>query len=80
MYTVYILRSILNKRYYIGSTSNLELRLRQHNAGKTKSLLKYLPVKVIYSEIYKTQLEAVRRELQIKSYKGGEAFKRLITK
>ncbi len=79
MYSVYILQSVrFMKRHYIGYTNNLEVRMEQHNSGKTESLLRYIPMRVIHIEEYKTRLEAMRREKQIKSYKGGQAFKRLI--
>ena len=77
-YTVYILQSFKNDRHYIGHTNNMEYRLWQHNTGKVKSTKGYLPWKIIYTEVYKTKSEAYKRELEIKSYKGGILFKRLI--
>ena len=78
MFYVYILKSLKNDGYYIGSTKHLEQRLIEHHLGKTKSLKYRLPLKLIYYEKYPTQIEARKREKQIKSYHGGEAFKRLI--
>ncbi len=78
MYHVYILRSQKTGRHYIGSTQNLKLRLQQHNENKTRSIRQQGPFKVIYKEECNTLSEARIRELQIKSYKGGEAFKKLI--
>lgn len=43
MYYVYILKSSLNQRYYVGHTDNLEKRLKQHNAGRTPSTKPYRP-------------------------------------
>ncbi len=80
MYIVYILKSLKINRYYIGHCGDLEIRLRRHNKGLVKSTKKFKPWKIIYSEVFDTRSEAYRRELQIKSYKGGEAFKRLIRK
>ncbi len=37
-----------------------------------------MPWELIYIEKFNNKIEAVKREKQIKSYKGGEAFKRLI--
>jgi len=37
-----------------------------------------LPLRLIYQEEYSTRVEAAKREKTIKSYKGGNAFKRLI--
>ncbi|HNX68404.1 MAG TPA: GIY-YIG nuclease family protein [Candidatus Omnitrophota bacterium] len=78
MWYVYILRSERTGRYYVGHTEDLHARLNQHNAGKTRSLKAHLPLKIIYSEELSSKQEAYRRERQIKSYKGGEAFRRLI--
>jgi len=78
MYYLYIIQSLSNKRYYIGHTKNLNIRFRQHNSGKVKSTKSGIPWKIIYIEQYQTKAEAYKRELQIKSYKGGRAFKTLI--
>ena len=79
MYQVYIIRSIKFGRYYVGSAANAKMRLDlEHNKGKVKSTKAYLPWELIHTEEFTTRAEAVRRERQIKSYKGGEAFKRLI--
>jgi putative endonuclease len=77
MYIVYILRNKLNNRYYIGSTNNLSRRLEEHNRGQSQSTRNGI-WEVIYTEELITYSEAVRREKQIKSYKSGNAFKRLV--
>ena len=78
MWVTYILQSQKTGRYYVGHTGDLKERLRQHNSGKTRSLKAHLPVQVIHVEEFPDKQEAYFRERQIKSYKGGEAFKRLI--
>ncbi len=78
MYKVYILYSEKNKKYYIGHTENLAVRLGKHNTGQVKSTKSGRPWIVVYTEEYETKQEAYGREFQIKSYKGGEAFKKLI--
>jgi putative endonuclease len=79
MYYVYILKSIIFNHHYIGYTNNLDKRLTEHNAGKVKSTKKYLPWEIIYTEVFNSKPEAYKRELKIKSYKGGNAFKNLIS-
>ena len=59
---------------------DIEVRLAQHNRGKTRSTKSGIPWVVIYSEEYNSRKEAYKRERQIKSYKGGNAFKKLIDK
>jgi putative endonuclease len=78
MYFAYILRSQKNGRYYIGSTEDVEKRLVRHNSGRNKSTKFGMPWEVIRKEQYATRQEAYKREFQIKSYKGGQAFKNLI--
>ena len=78
MYRVYVLRSLKDNKHYIGYTNNLERRLQDHARGKSSSVKLRGPFKLIFNEQCSTKLEAIRRERQIKSYKGGEAFKRLI--
>ncbi len=78
MYKVYILKSQIYSRHYIGHTDNINNRLIRHNKGYVKSTKNYRPWNILYTEEFKTKQEACKRELQIKSYKGGEAFKKLI--
>ena len=78
MYYVYILKSEMDNRYYIGSTENLEMRLKAHNRGSVKSTKNRRPLQLVWSEKYFTRAEAMKREKKIKSYKGGEAFKLLL--
>ena len=78
MYYVYIIRSLKNNRYYTGSTNNLKRRIKEHNSNKTKSLKNKGPFTLIYQEAYKTLKKARARETEIKSYKSGNAFKKLI--
>ncbi len=78
MFTVYILQSLKNSRYYIGHTENIILRLKRHNNSLVRSTKSYVPWKIIYTEEYNTKSEAYRRELEIKSYKSGIKFKKLL--
>ena len=80
MFSVYILKSNQFDRYYIGCTKNLSNRLNLHNKGKVRSTKAYCPWEVVYFENYKIKEEAFKREKKIKSYKGGEAFKRLLSR
>lgn len=77
-YTVYILKSYKTGRYYIGQTSDVPSRLERHNQGRNKSTKNGQPWKLVYTENCTSRGEAFKREKQIKSYKGGEAFKKLI--
>ena len=70
---------MVRDRFYIGNTADLDKRLKEHNAGRTKSTKAYVPWKVIYTENYETKSQAVRREFEIKSYKSGIKFYSLVS-
>ena len=78
MFFTYILENSVNHRRYIGSTNDIDRRLEEHNRGQTKSTRQKGVWKVIYREEFDTALEAKLREQIIKSYKDGNALKRLI--
>ena len=77
-YYVYILKSLKDHKYYIGSTSDVEKRLLFHNNGFQRSTNHRTPFILVYTEELTSKIEALRREKQIKSYKGGMAFIRLL--
>jgi len=79
MFTVYALHSPAYNKIYIGYTSNLELRLTQHNSTSDKGFTtKYRPWVVIHTENFATKKEAMTREKQLKTAKGREFIYSLI--
>ena len=80
MFYVYILKNnkIIWCRNYIVHTKDIEKRVKEHNSKRVRSTKAFVPWKVVYTETYNTKSEAFKREQQIKSYKSGEAFKKLI--
>ena len=77
-YYVYILQSLKDFKYYIGSTSDVEARLRFHNAGWQRSTRNRIPFHLVYVEELENKKDALKREKEIKGYKGGHSFKSLI--
>lgn len=75
MYYAYVLQSTKNFRFYYGSTQNLEVRLKQHNNGKTYATKFLRPLKLIYFERFSTLKEARTQERFFKSGKGREYIK-----
>ncbi len=69
-YFVYILKSLKSGRYYIGSTSDLEDRIKRHQENRSKSTKGRGPWELVYTEEYDTRSEGVRREHQLKKYKS----------
>lgn len=77
-YYVYVLRSQKDGRLYTGYTSDIEKRLRDHNAGNTKSLRNRRPLKLVYLEEFDTKAKAIARERYFKTPEGGVQKKKLI--
>jgi putative endonuclease len=78
MYQLYILKSLKDLGYYIGSTEDINKRLKEHNQGKTKSIKHRLPFVLQYFEEYSTKKEAKQREIRLK--KNYQVRKELLLK
>jgi putative endonuclease len=76
---VYILQSQKDNKYYIGETADVAARLIFHNSGKQRSTKNRTPFIIILIEEFENRQQALQREKQIKSWKGGNAFKLLIS-
>ena len=66
MFYVYILRSMKNNNLYTGSTNDLRKRFEEHNAGKSEYTKKYRPYEIVYYEAYKSEVDARKRESNLK--------------
>jgi putative endonuclease len=66
----YVLKSLKDSRYYYGSTEDVQVRLKSHNAGKVRSTKSRRPMVLVYSEQYSTKSEALKRERFFKSIDG----------
>jgi putative endonuclease len=63
---------------YCGYTNDLVKRVNTHNQGKgAKYTRRRIPVKLVYSEEFKTKSEALKREHQIKKLSRKEKLKLL---
>ena len=78
MYLVYILQSEPNGKFYIGSTGNLAERLKRHNGGRSKATKFGIPWKLVYTENFESRSEAIKREMEIKSWKSHLKAEKLI--
>ena len=66
MYYVYLLRSIKDKKGYIGSTTDLKRRYKEHQDGLVPSTKPRRPFDLIYYEAYKGEKDARLREASLK--------------
>ncbi len=79
MFTVYILKSLINGSYYIGQTSDCNRRLAEHNSGEVMSTRFSRPWILVYSEEFDTRNKAIGREKEIKRRKKRRYIEKLIS-
>ena len=79
MFYTYILHNEETDRYYIGSTNNLERRVKEHLQGKTRTTKILQTYKIAYVENFNTEKECRNREKQLKSFKSKKYLKWLIS-
>ncbi|MBT9175431.1 MAG: hypothetical protein DDT22_01112 [candidate division WS2 bacterium] len=83
MFTVYAILSESTNKIYIGQTIDLKIRLMQHNSRNENHLGKFTKQnkgtwELIYKEEYSTRTEALKREKQLKSFRGREFIRNII--
>lgn len=66
MWCVYIIRSIRQKWYYVGSTNRINKRLREHNSCQVRSTKYYAPFKIVYIKHFESEKDAKFYEKKIK--------------
>ena len=77
-YWIYVLQSEKNKTRYIGNTENLEVRLKEHNHGRSRYTSAHSPWKIIYKESVESRAQAIPREKFLKSGTGRKILDTLI--
>lgn len=79
MFYAYVAQSILDSKYlYKGHCMNINLRLRQHNTGYTKSIKHKIPFRIIYYENFETRDEAILREKYWKTAAGRRYLQKIL--
>lgn len=78
MFYVYIIQSLKNNRYYIGSTNDYTRRLKEHNSGKSRYTKLTKPFKLVYLEKFSTLKETRQREFELKKLKSRKYINWLI--
>ena len=72
-YYVYLLYSEKYGKFYIGYTENMQIRIGQHNNEESYWTKRYIPWRVIYFEEYRSKVDALNREKQLKRFAKGMA-------
>ena len=74
-YFAYVIYSSKFDRFYKGHCEDMEIRLKEHNSGKTRSIKAFIPWKLVYFEKFATREEAIKREQYFKSAAGRRFLK-----
>lgn len=72
---VYVLRSLVDCRFYVGLTRDLPARVSLHNRGLVSSTKKRLPLELVYWEGCLNESDAAQREKYLKSAWGKRYIK-----
>ena len=80
MYYVYAIYNRKNNKFYIGQSVDLTARLELHNEKEFKGYTSRFDGhwEIIYSEQVKSRTDALKREKQLKSFRGREFIKQHI--
>jgi putative endonuclease len=78
MYCVYILYSKQVDRYYVGQTDDIGKRLLSHLSGASKYTSIAADWIEVYSEVFESRVEAIKRENEIKRKKSRKYIEWLI--
>ncbi len=76
-YYVYILKSEVCQKNYIGFSENPARRLQWHNEGKSRWSRRYIPWQLMYTEEFDNRAAALKREKQLKNYKNKTYIKQI---
>jgi len=77
-YFVYILQSLSKDFVYVGFTTDLRRRFKEHNNREELSTKHYAPFDLIHYEAYKSITDAKRREEYLKTTKGKTTLRTML--
>ena len=80
MWHVYIVQNSLSGRFYVGCTSDLETRVKQHKVKRKRKWSGRQQGEwfLVYKELFDQKTKALLREKEIKSKKSRRYIERLI--
>ena len=75
---VYILQSLKNGRYYIGSTNAIERRFEEHCRGHVAATKYLLPLELKFFQVYESLELARRIEYRLKKLKSRKIIEKIV--
>ncbi|MHB8904610.1 MAG: GIY-YIG nuclease family protein [Melioribacteraceae bacterium] len=77
-YYIYVLQSAIDKHFYVGYTTDIPRRIKEHQLRKVFSTKNRLPFELVYWEGCLNQTDALLREKYLKSSWGKRYIKNRI--
>ena len=74
MYYTYVLRSLPDRKLYVGYTKDLQRRFSEHQHGQSDATAPRRPFELLFYEAFQHSADAKRREMYFKSTKGRRAM------
>lgn len=78
MYYVYVLQSKIGRKLYVGFSTDLQRRLREHQNKKVHTTARFGEIELIFYEAFKDEKDALRRESYLKTTQGKRALKLML--
>ena len=75
---LYILKSDVCEKFYIGISQNPTRRLEYHNTIEKGFTSRYRPWRLVFKKYYETRTEAHSAEMRIKYWKSKAAIKKIL--
>jgi putative endonuclease len=76
---VYIIRSITNGKFYIGSTINLQKRMQHHFSGHTAITKRFGQIELVLHQEYETLNKARLVEKKLKKLKRKDYIEKIVS-
>jgi len=77
MFIVYLLKSDIANKSYVGVTNDIKRRLNEHNSGKHAYTKRYMPWTIIYMKKFNNFIDARKKEKYLKSANGRKFLKKI---
>ncbi len=74
---VYILK-LVNERYYVGSTIDIDRRFLEHQSGEVLSTANLRPLELVFFQRYPTPAEARKIEYKLKKLKSRKIIEQIV--
>ena len=71
MFYVYVLKSMVSDKLYVGLTNDLDRRIAHHNEGRSYWTKRHAPFELVYYEAFRAVEDAKERERKLKYFKKG---------